>query len=241
MAFLGGPTLSVRSASVLFNRLRGYATTQSVRIPIDRKIMSRRVERNVAGSKYESREARAASKLFQPGDTVLELGGGLGFISTLLRLKTKVGRIVTVEANPHLIHLIRRTHALNAVADVDVRHGAVIAEQEGLRSPSISIPDFLQARPRQRAHRLSRRRGPGLDWPTLLEDVRPTAVVMDIEGGELQLLETEIGDIRRLIVEIHPAAYGLDGMARVCNALARHGLQLKAGLSSGDVLALERQ
>ena len=52
-------------------------------------------------------------RVARAGDTVLELGGGIGYMSTLLAVKTRA-RVVSFEANPALIDYIRSVHAANA-------------------------------------------------------------------------------------------------------------------------------
>ena len=49
---------------------------------------------------------------------MLEIGAGIGFISTLLARQRRVARVVAVEANPHLIAYMTRLHALNRVRKV---------------------------------------------------------------------------------------------------------------------------
>ena len=47
------------------------------------------------------------------------------------------------------------------------------------------------------------------------------------------------GSVQRLILEIHPALYGIPGMKRIFDGLVRHGFSC-AAKASGNVLALER-
>lgn len=235
-----------REIRLRLNRWRGYARQQGIRVPVDRTILSDVVERALTGNRYEHWEARLARRLLHPSDTVLELGSGLGFMSALLRRHTPVGRIVTYEANPDLIDYIARLHKLNGISDVEVRHGVVLAdpqarsipfhiranmwssslspdgsEQEGLVLRSVEVPVFA--------------------WADVIEEMQPNAVVMDIEGGELGIIDAcDFGPIRRMVVELHPRAYGIAGMARIYGALDRHRFVDQLGISHDNVLAIER-
>ena len=49
---------------------------------------------------------------------MLEIGAGIGFISTLLSRERRVSSVLAVEANPHLIDYMARLHARNRVRKV---------------------------------------------------------------------------------------------------------------------------
>jgi FkbM family methyltransferase len=226
-----------RSASMLL----GYATHSGIILPLDQSLMSRRVQKSIMNSKYESLEAHSVQLLLRPGDVVLELGAGIGFLSAYLRRHTKVGRIVCYEANPELIPHIIKTHAINGIDDIDVRHGVVLApptkrtvpfyirrdlwasslSPEGL--PAIRVVDV-----------------PAVAWADIISEVQPTALIMDIEGGEADLLGfCDLSPIKRIVVEVHPALCGVSGMARMYSALDRQGFRNVSALDGGNVLALE--
>lgn len=232
----------LREAQVALNRLRGYASVGPVRLPIDRAVLSWRAEKTLARGKYEWKEAAVAKNLLRDGDVVLELGGGLGYISTYLRRASGAGRIVTYEANPELIAYIGAVHRLNMAVNIDVRHGVVLANPQAPTTRFHIRQSILESS-------LSEADGPvsrAVDVPVVrlrdvLDDVRPTAAVIDIEGGEIDVLEADdLLPIRRLVLEIHPALYGTPGMARTFAALRRHGFAYKTSASRDQVLALER-
>ena len=176
-------------AGILANRARGYAKHSSIKLPIDRRIMSWKIERTLARSSYERDEARAAPRLFERAGTVLELGSGLGFLSAYLRRRTKVGRIVTYEANPDLIDYIGRVHKTNGIGDIEVRHGVVLPTPP----PGSTIPfhiradmwtSSLDAKGGERYGPVVRTVDvPTFAWADVLADIQPDALMMDIEGG----------------------------------------------------------
>jgi len=53
--------------------------------------------------------------LLKKDDTVLEIGGGCGFISSFIWKKGLATKIHVVEASPEMIEVIRDTHQLNNV------------------------------------------------------------------------------------------------------------------------------
>ena len=57
---------------------------------------------------------------------------------------------------------------------------------------------------------------------------------MDIEGGELALIESlDLSPCRVAMIETHQKAYGLEGMARLFRAMDGHGFAYDALLSKG--------
>src|SRR6185437_8455020 len=64
---------------------------------------------------YEGPERQLIESELQPDDSVMELGGGLGYISTICSLRTDPARVFVYEANPRMEKIIRDTHRLNRV------------------------------------------------------------------------------------------------------------------------------
>jgi FkbM family methyltransferase len=77
--------------------------------------MSKKVIQSIILQKYEAREAKLVLQFIKANDVVLEIGGGIGMISTLAAKTASLGSVTTVEANPHLIPLIKRQHKANNV------------------------------------------------------------------------------------------------------------------------------
>ncbi|MFN3745640.1 MAG: FkbM family methyltransferase [Hyphomicrobiaceae bacterium] len=206
----------------ILNTVRGEAVVEGVRLPLDRNILSRRMRRRLAGNKYEAEEVQAALSAVKPGDVVLELGAGLGFLSSLLRKRTAARAIICVEANPDLIPYIQQVHRLNAVRDTQVIHGVALpSDQERLVS-FYCRADFwgssLDCEPAY-VRMVSVK---GIPLSRLISDHRPDVLIMDIEGGECQLLSVPALDgVRALVLELHPRVYGEDGMKTVRNHLTR--------------------
>jgi FkbM family methyltransferase len=225
----------LRQLRVLRNRLRGYADIASVRLPLDRALISPPTERSFARQTYERPEATLVRGLIRPGDTVLELGAGLGFISAFVRRHTEAGRIVTYDANPAIIAYIGRMHALNVIDDIEVRHAVVMAEPSGPTVAFYIAPEFyvssLEPAPGCRKVEVQTER---LD--EVLAEVRPDVLMLDIEGGEGDLLEADSLDpIRSVAVELH----GPDMHERGLRAMQRHGF-VAAAEPIGNVHAFRR-
>ena len=227
----------IRLAKRTINRIRGEAVVSGVTLPIDRSILSPQMELTLAAGRYERRERKLASRIIRDGDVVLELGAGLGFISSYLRKSTGAGKIVAVEANPRLIPYIQRVHTMNASSNIEVLNGIVVPDNAGPETFSFYCRrDFwasslrgaspFEVELQVRAHIL----------PDLLTMHRPDVLVMDIEGGELELLSAkDLGTIRAAVIETHPHAYGPDGVAALEANLERLGFRADEDGTDGFV------
>jgi predicted O-methyltransferase YrrM len=99
--------------------------------PDDPAFISPQIRKLLDANNYELREAGAVRALVHDGDVALELGGGIGFMSTLMVKSCKAARVHSFEANPRLIPYIRRVHALNGVADKVEVSNAVLGGRKG--------------------------------------------------------------------------------------------------------------
>ena len=72
--------------------------TQGIRVPFVPAIITPKIERPMRNSRYEGGECATLRRVLRPGDRVLELGAGVGLISTVAAQVPGVERVVSVEA-----------------------------------------------------------------------------------------------------------------------------------------------
>ena len=152
---------------------------RGIRIPFVPAIITPPIERPIRNGKYELGERLGLENILRPGDRVLELGAGLGLLSTVAATFEGIGSVTTVEANPGLIPLIRETHRLNGASHVDLRHG-VVTQAEGPHVPFFVRRHFWSSS-------MSADQGPHqsvINVPrapiaALIEDIRPTVIICD--------------------------------------------------------------
>lgn len=220
-----------------------HAMNGGIRFPLNHDVLSKKVRRGLRKGTYEIEEAEAAGDLFHDGDTVLELGAGIGFISSYLRKFTNVGRIVAYEGNTNLTPYIKQVHALNGIKGIDV-HNAVV-----LPSPEKEIIPFYVRKEFWSSSLSAEKSGvidtisvPTKGWSDLIANLSPTALIMDIEGGEVDLLEAcDLGPIKRAVIELHPSKSGLSGLAKIHGAITRQGFRIVRESGDRSVISLARQ
>ena len=86
---------------------RSIITIEGVRIRTG-KHMSRRVERALSKGGYEREELRLIGTVLSPADVVLEVGAGLGLVSSYCAKRIGSNRVFAYEADPELESCIPR-------------------------------------------------------------------------------------------------------------------------------------
>jgi FkbM family methyltransferase len=216
---------------------RSIITIEGVRIRIGRH-MSRRVERALSKGGYEREELRLIGAVLSPIDTVLEVGAGLGLVSTYCAKRIGSKRVFACEADPDLEPCIRDTYRLNGVEPtlemcaVGPKSGRVTLYRDKHLVSSAVVRRRVGARPVE---------VPGKALNYLVEKVQPTLLVVDAEGAERELFDgARLPTVTRIVLELHDRVIGPAGTDRVRATLSELGFQVDRGLSSPEQLVLRR-
>jgi FkbM family methyltransferase len=226
-----------RTAKLHLNRWRGQARIDGIRLPLSPAIISPSMEWTLAKGRYEWGEAR----VIQPGDAVLELGAGIGFVSSYIRRNTGAGRIVCVEANPDLVPYIEKVHRLNGIENTVVLNGVAQVEVRSANVPFYCRKDFWASSmeatsPYERCVEV-----PSLNFATLLATHKPNVLIMDIEGGELALFSADaLPHVQAIVLEVHRDAYGENGLTELFGKAQRLGFNLDPHGTMREVHTLVR-
>ena len=212
-----------------------------VTLQIDRRIMSDQVVRSIARGRYEIKEARQAEALIKADDVVLELGGGIGLISTIAAKKASAGKVISVEGNPQLIAAIEKMHKLNGV-DVEVLNGVVAGGQAGGNIPFYLREPFWGSSMSETAGNYQKIvLVPSWPISDLVSRYRPSVVLVDIEGGEGDLMAGDwCSGVRAIMMELHPKVIGIDGAAAIKSFFAGKGFQVDEPFGE-NVLVMTRR
>jgi FkbM family methyltransferase len=206
-----------------------------VRLPITDAV-SEQMRAVLYAARYEEREYEVLTRLLTPSDRVLEIGAGLGFITVVCAKKCGSSRVTTVEANPQMTATLQRTFHENGVAP-ELRHGAVT--RAGAEQAFFVGRDFWSSSTVDRGG--ERIVVPGLAFEALVEQCRPTIVVMDIEGGEVDLVGAKVGaSVRAIVVELHLAVTGEAGTSSVRRWLTSEGFSATRDWGDRSVVVFQR-
>ncbi|MDT8345355.1 MAG: FkbM family methyltransferase [Thermohalobaculum sp.] len=238
---IGGPVGFAEAQSAL----RETVHCHGVAIPLDRaagpRIVTPAILSAILSGTYEADEARFIPDIVEPGDRVLEIGAGIGVISTLTARCPEVEHIVAVEANPRLIPFIREVHALNGVERVTVMNTLLAPGGSG-RAPFYLRRDFwmssMSPGPEPYAERIEVEVS---DLNALLRRERISLVICDVEGAEAAIFSgADLAGVDRIYVELHDHLIGIAGIARLFGDMAAQGLAYDPRASSRHVVLFRR-
>lgn len=215
-----------------------------IRLAIPADCLTAPLAEALASGRYEHSEAEALRRHLVAADRVLELGAGAGFLSAVAARTVGADNVIAVEANPRMMDALRANLAANGAAAVTVIHGAAVAGDHAAGT----VP-FLARRAFWAAELAKGAKGdparvadvPAISLAMLLRDHRPSVVVMDIEGAEVDLVSGEWpGSVRLLLMELHVKKYGGQGVRAIFDALSAAGFAYMPWGSRAETLVFER-
>ena len=212
--------------------------------PNDPRIISDRIAKRLERGGYEEREANAVRQVLRRGDRVLELGGGIGFISSLIGTSRPPSEFHVYEGNPQLVPFIRQVHALNGLDNISV-HNTLLSVDATDDVPFYLREDFLGSsmdRDNDPDTIIDTVMVPQKPFADVIETLQPTFLVCDIEGAESTILPSaDLSCLRAAVVELHPQWTGQDGVQAVFDAFQNAGLTYFARTSHGKVVTFKKR
>lgn len=189
---------------------------------------------------YEGDEARAVDRCVRPGFRVLELGAGLGYIGALAAQKTEPANVLSVEANPDLIPVIRANHARNNVADISLMQGAVVGHApEGATAKFHIAGGFTGSRLGAMGGR--QEAVPLIGFHELIRAHRPHVVLMDVEGAEAEYFDRPWKcPLRFCVMEIHPKQYEATVIKKIIDRMSAMDMTYDPVTSRGKILGFRK-
>ncbi len=227
-----------------FFETRDSITYRGVTMKKKPGVFTPRIKRSMRLGRYETSELRLAERCIASGDRVLDIGAGVGFLSTKIAQRKDVAEVLSIEANPTLIDVILSTFKENGVVEkTKCRHG-VLEHNSDRRSIDFFVrknfwASSLSAGERGYSEKVD---VPVLDIRQVFSDFAPTMIICDIEGAEVNLFrEVDMNTVSRIVVEVHPGIYGAGGLLSFFRDMTEQGfvMDIKAPRAA-DVLSFER-
>lgn len=216
--------------------------TQGVKIPLNKDFITTKIERSIRKNRYELDEVTGTPKFIEKDDRVIELGAGIGFISTFLATQLGNSKILCVEADPQLCEFIETVHKLNGVEGIKVRNcvGLNDAGTEGsmkfyVREQfwSSSLDDD---EPYEKMVDV-----PSVKLTSLIKDFEANTLIVDIEGGEKDLFSpTDLTGIDKVFLEVHTRKIKRIGIRNCFDAMSAQGFAYDQQVSRGGSVLFRR-
>ena len=229
----------------LANAQTVFIKSHGLLFPHDPSITRSRIRRQLRQGGYEQREFIAARSVLKKDDVVLELGGGIGFMSTVASKICGVQSVHIYEANPALIPYITSVHQHNGVRNATIIH-ALLGPKKAEAVDFYVRDDFLASSldPMQGDSDggvTSVEKVPVHGIQKVLDTLKPTALICDIEGAEAQLLpHADLSCLQSAVVELHPQWIKQDGVQKVFDTMHRAGLTYFPRTSNKKVVTFRK-
>lgn len=157
-------------------------------------LLTKAVEQGV----YEAAERELLDQLLMPGDRVLELGAGCGYLATAAAKKLGDGAVMAVEADAGMLETLQTTFNANGVAP-HLLIGPV--SRDGAPRAVVPAEHFWSTKTEPGGS------APSHALPSLMAEHQPTVLVCDIEGAEADLCGLPLPpQLRAVVIETHGEA-----------------------------------
>ena len=216
-----------------------------VSLPHDDEIITPQVAAALKRGNYERPEMLATSKFLDKTDRVLELGAGIGYISSYVAKVIGIEHFTCVEANPKLVEYIQRTHELQGITNATIRNCVAVANDDQLTQDKQI--DFYIRQPFWSSSLDAGRDAVAVEHvpqetlSDLIQSSGATAMIVDIEGGERDLFQGgDLGTVTKVYVELHTRYIRPKGIKDFFDAMSEHGFYYDQRVSHGGVVLFRR-
>jgi FkbM family methyltransferase len=211
-----------------------------VSIKVDPKVMSEKMVQVLKDKWYEAIEAQKLSTIIQDNETVLEIGAGIGFISTLIAKNPKVSRIVSYEANPLLIGAIEDTLTRNVGKSNgrwEARNGVLKTGRAEGDADFYVHADFWASSLEPFSSAVRVEKVPYHNFNSVIAEIGPSMIVCDIEGGEVELFRNaDLTGVKKVFLEVHQNNIGRAGMKALFEMFHARDFHYDQHHSEGSVI-----
>ena len=202
-------------------------------------LLAPRVRHALRANTYAAQQVRAALKVSYAGDTVLELGGGIGLVSAVLSKRRDIAHVHIYEPNAPLADYIRDIHSLNAIDNATV-HTAVLGKRKGT-APFEVRAGLFGASPKEAEGTSSIETVDVHNVKTQVKAIKPDVLICDIDGAEAEVIPLmDLGKVRAAVITLSPQTTGPEGVTAVFHAFMAAGLSYFPKLSSQKVVTFRR-
>jgi FkbM family methyltransferase len=219
-------------------------TLKGVTLFIPDDLMTEQLTRAMTSGKYESSEAEALMRHLRPRDRFLDLGAGAGYLSSLAGAVIRTRRVTGVEAGPEMARVAQDNLRRNGIETGEIRWGAIVPDSFAGEEVTFALRRSFWAStltPPEGAKNTRAVTVPALRFGSILAQVDPTVLSIDIEGGEQDLFDAALPpDLRLIVMELHPAVYGKRGVKQIFDRLSVQGFAYCPVGSKAGTVVFER-
>ena len=216
-------------------------TTTLDGIKLDLSNLSLKIRNRILNVGYEDQEKAMCRDFLKPEDSILEIGGAIGFIGMFCQKKLGLKNYITVEANPMTVEILKKNYELNGLTP-NVWNLA-LGKTDGKVQLNVggdfweNFIDYSNEK-----NRVNTIEVPCATLETLLIKAgrKINVLIVDIEGAEQFIDFNSIPEvIEKIIIEIHPAVLGQELAYEIVSTLIHKGFRVAR--EEGDTFAFLRK
>jgi FkbM family methyltransferase len=201
--------------------------------------LSKSITERILSGNYEQDEVRGLSAILAPSDVVMEIGAGIGFLSSHCAKIVGSENTYAFEANPKLEPVIRDTYQLNGVSPHLEMY--ILAHKRRVRTFYLD-ENFLVSSLTSQGRQAKVVKVPATPLNAEIARIQPSMLMIDIEGGEFELFpEIDLRTVRKIVMELHPRNAEREKTRSLVADLYARGFVAYKDASHGDVLCMERR
>lgn len=221
-------------------RINKWKTIEGVFIPVYIRY-GYSVIRFINDGSYECQELRILKEKLVSSDRVIELGTGIGFIAAQCARLAGDDSVFTFEANGTMEPAIRelfRKNNVNPYFEV-----AMLTDSTNPGFDFTISTDYLASSQKRNDESGMKINIPVLDINSAIRKIKPTYLVMDIEGNEYEAIKdiTDFGTITKIQFELHPKLLSTEKIEFIFQKLERYNFIKDTGVSTETNFFFERR
>jgi FkbM family methyltransferase len=184
----------------------------------------------IVNGKYEEGEIQLISEKLNKADKVLEIGTGLGFVSTFCANVVGSENVFTFEANPYNIEIASQVFEKNGVSPFV--QNALLSDFEGEIDFPINKKSILASSLNKTSDEFAKVNS--LNLNELVKKISPNFLIMDIEGAEYEVFKIiQFQSIEKIQFELHPTILNETKVSEIFSILDKNHFILDKCLKDG--------
>jgi FkbM family methyltransferase len=204
----------------------GEVTIDGVKLLTDRNLIGNDARALILSNQYEKPERDLVRIALKPGDRVLEFGGCLGLLSLLCAKLVGEKNVLCYEPSPSACCIITRNYALNGIFP-ELRQKALTVDggpigffqADNFFSSSMYVRNLAGSQVSVQSDR----------FRDVVENWRPTSLVIDVEGAECDLIpSSDLDGVTKIVLETHAKIVGSEKTEKLLSYLTAVGFRLEA-------------
>jgi len=216
-----------------------FADNFGISLPLSHPLITSGIAKEIYFGDYERKEAEIVAKRLENDDVVMEIGAGIGFLSAFCAKQIGDERVFAYDANPALLEVIAATYAANRVSPSICN--AMLGQGAGKGRFFVEKEFWASTTVREGARDATEIEVEQRDLNAEIARIRPTFLIVDIEGGEADLFPiADLSGVRKICVETHPHVLGNEGVSQLLALLFERGFVLDLSLIRKNVFFLYR-